>query len=392
MRNNNLSIIGSGVSGLTVGCALLSQGGQTIIYEKSEKIEELGAGITLSLNATGLLDRLGILTELTKVSYLPKKIILRDYSSGHEIGGWPINVSKDNEFITVDRRDLVKVLFKHYQDLGGLVETSSEVSAIDFDNKRLEFSDGTTKSAEVILACDGIRSKIREQYFDDSKPIFSNFLAWRGVSDISFLPQFKESEEVNLYYGPKGHVVHYPIGNRGKVNFVGVKESKEWTKESWKEEGTREDLSGDFAGWNEQLLKLMTSPTKIFKWGIFERSKIQSIQKNNLALLGDAAHPMVPFLGQGCCIAIEDAYSFGLLYSKLEDLDKTFDVYEKIRLRRGNWIQRRSRLQAKFNHMTNPALVRLRKLMIRGMSKNLIRVIHSYDAHRDVVKKMKTYT
>ena len=139
MRNNSLSIIGSGVSGLTAGCAILDQGGQTIIYEKSEKIEELGAGITLSLNATGLLDRLGILTELTKVSYLPKKIILRDYSSGLEIGGWPINVSKDNEFITVDRRDLVKVLFKHYQDLGGLVETSSEVSAIDFDNKRLEF-------------------------------------------------------------------------------------------------------------------------------------------------------------------------------------------------------------------------------------------------------------
>jgi salicylate hydroxylase len=387
---SNVSIVGAGISGLTAGCALLSRGIEASIYERSEYIEEFGAGITLSANATRLLERLEILPELTKVSYLPTKIIIRNYSSGEEIARIPINITKPNEFITTDRRDLINVLLRRYKSLNGNVNTACEVLEIDFDKKELVCSNGKRQSSEVFLGCDGIRSKIREKYFDNSKPIYTNFLAWRGIADITNLPKFKDSEEINLYYGPNGHVVHYPIGTEGKINFVGVKNSQHWTKESWKEEGSKEDLLKDFSTWNNSLLSLMTSPEKVFKWGIFERPKIQSIQKRNIALLGDAAHPMVPFLGQGGCMAIEDAYCFGLLYSKLENSDKALNLYQQIRLKRGNWVQKRSKLQARFNHISNPTLVKLRNLLAKKISINAVRSVHSYDADKESIKRIKT--
>ena len=112
-----VSIVGSGIAGLTAGCTLLSKGINTCIYEKSDDISKFGAGITLSSNATCLLDRLNILNQLTEVSYLPKKIIIRNFSTGEEISRMSVNSKKTNEFITTDRRDLIKVLLDRYQRL-----------------------------------------------------------------------------------------------------------------------------------------------------------------------------------------------------------------------------------------------------------------------------------
>ena len=271
--NSDVSIVGAGISGLTAGYALLKHGIKATIYEKSVDIEEFGAGITLSANATRLLDKLEILPELTKVSYLPTKIIIRNYASGEEIARIPINTEKPNEFITVDRRDLINVLVEKFKDLNGTVNTSYEVSEIDFENKELVFSNGKRQSSQAVLGCDGIRSNIREKYFDRTKPIYTNFLAWRGVTTLTNLPRFKDSEEINLYYGPKGHVVHYPIGTEGKVNFVGIKDSQHWIKESWREEGNKEDLLKDYPDWNNNLLSFMTSGEKIFKDLKFELYK-----------------------------------------------------------------------------------------------------------------------
>jgi salicylate hydroxylase len=301
-----------------------------------------------------------------------------------------INSNKANEFITTDRRDLIKALLDRYQSLGGEVQNSSEVSEIYPEDNQLILSDNRKQKAEVILACDGIRSNIRGRYFDNSKPIFTNFLAWRGLTDISNLPDFEDSHEINLYYGPGGHVVHYPTGKEGTVNFVGIRESKKCTKESWREEGSKADLLKDFKGWNSDLLKLMTSPQNLYKWGIFERPKIKSIKNKNIILLGDAAHPMVPFMGQGGCMAIEDSYTFGELYSKLESQEEALNKYQKIRLKRGNWIQRRSNMQAKFNHLSSPFLVKVRNLLVDKMSINGVKAVHSYDAHKEVLKVLKS--
>ena len=389
MAKVNISIIGSGISGLTAGCALLKQGHNTVIYEKLIKVEEVGAGITLSGNATRLLGRLDLLQPIKSISYIPKKILIRDFGTGSLIGSWRLNVEKDDEFLTLDRRALVKILLERYLDLGGVLKTSSEVSYIDPKEGKLKLLDGRIFSTEIILGCDGIKSLTREHHFDNSKPVFSSYTAWRGLADRSDLPRFRGNEEINIYYGPSGHVVHYPVGNEGKVNFVGVRKSSEWTEESWKKEGIKKDLLEDFDQWNGELLKFMTAPRKIFKWGIFERPRVKTIQKKNLLLLGDAAHPMVPFIGQGACLAIEDAYTCGLVFSKAEDLGEALSLYEKLRLERGNWMQKRSKLQAKFNHLSNPVLLKLRKLLIGEISQKAIKSIHSFDAHKEALKKIK---
>ena len=387
--NKTIAIIGAGISGLTAGCALKKQYKATTIYERSENIEEFGAGVTLSPNATRLLGRLGVLKKIKKAGSLPKKIILREHSSGKEMVSLSINNPEMDSFITVDRRDLIKVLLSIFQDSGGVVETSREVSEIDLHNNKIKFSSSKEEAADLVIACDGIKSGIREKHFDSSSPIFSNFFAWRGIADKKYLPHLKGINEINVYYGPEAHVVHYPTGPEGKISFVGIRKSKIWAKESWKEEGSKEKFLKDFSGWNEELLKFMVSPKKIYKWGLFERLKSQNIQKKHIILMGDAAHPMVPFLGQGGCMAIEDAYTFQLLCLELDNQKKVLDLYEKIRLRRGNWIQTRSKLQAKFNHLSNPLLVKARKLFLGYMSLNSLKAVHSYDAHQETINALQ---
>ena len=237
--DSEFSIVGAGISGLTAGCALQKISRTTHVYEKLKKINEFGAGISLSPNGTKPLQRLGVLNDLIKTSHTPDKIVVRSYSSGKEIVSISLNEKKQNKFLTLDRKELIQILLKRYMDLGGIISTSCEVSKIDNLDKDLVFSDGRRVSSDVILACDGIKSKIRELYFDNTKPSYTNYVAWRGISDIGSLPKLKDNQAINLWYGPEGHVVHYPIGRKGKVNFVGIKVSNIWTDQSWRIEADK---------------------------------------------------------------------------------------------------------------------------------------------------------
>ena len=386
--DSEFSIVGAGISGLTAGCALQKISRTTHVYEKLKKINEFGAGISLSPNGTKPLQRLGVLNDLIKTSHTPDKIVVRSYSSGKEIVSISLNEKKQNKFLTLDRKELIQILLKRYMDLGGIISTSCEVSKIDNLDKDLVFSDGRRVSSDVILACDGIKSKIRELYFDNTKPSYTNYVAWRGISDIGSLPKLKDNQAINLWYGPEGHVVHYPIGRKGKVNFVGIKVSNIWTEQSWRMEADKEDLLRNYQGWHEELLKFLTSPKKIYKWGLFERPEISSLKKDNIALLGDAAHPMVPFMGQGGCIAIEDSYCFGLIFSKIRDKEKALKIYQTIRLKRGNWIQRRSKIQALYNHMSNSTLVKIRNFISRRLFRKAVSRLHAFDIHKETLFKI----
>ena len=121
------------------------------------------------------------------------------------------------------------------------------------------FLNNSKAEADLILACDGIRSTLRESYFDDSKPRFTNFVAWRGMSDINKLPEFEGNDQVNLYQGPGSHAVHYPIGHEGKVNFVAIQTSETWEEESWRAEGDRQYFLEVFKEWNSNLLDIFAA-------------------------------------------------------------------------------------------------------------------------------------
>ena len=142
-----------------------------------------------------------------------------------------------------------------------------------------------------------------------------------------------------------------------------------------------------FDDWNTTIKEVFSSVSSVYKWGIFERRVPKKITKGRVILLGDAAHPMVPFLGQGGCLAIEDAFTLAYLVNHLKgDLDKIKDSYQKLRRSRGSLIQQRSNFQGKFNHLSNPLLMGLRNRAVKLFVKPNIENIHSYDALKEISK------
>jgi 2-polyprenyl-6-methoxyphenol hydroxylase and related FAD-dependent oxidoreductases len=287
----SVAIIGAGIAGLTAGCALRRYGFEVDIFERSDSITEFGAGITLSKNATSLLGHIDLYDELAINSSAPKGSFIRHYKTAKDIAYMEFT----GDFITADRRDVVNIFADRFVDLGGRLHFDQTIEVVDVENGRIFLSGGSNHTADIVFVCDGIKSTIREKEFDSREPSFTNYIAWRGVVDKSDFPIFPGNDEVNIYHGPGGHVVHYPIGHEDKINFVAIETKESWEEESWKREGDKKDLLLAFEGWNKNIQELFSSADEVYKWGVFDRAVPEQLSKGRFFLLGDAAHPMVPF-------------------------------------------------------------------------------------------------
>ena len=381
----NVAVIGAGVSGLTAGYALRKNGIEVDVFERSESIKEFGAGITLSKNATILLQEIGLMGSLSSVSHNPMDSYIRDYKKAKVIQ----SKTFDKDFITLDRRDLVATLATRFEEIGGSINFDCEVKLVDPIVGEISISNQEKKTYDLILICDGIQSSLRSSYFDTQQPHFTNYVAWRGMTTIENLPKYEGSDKVNVYYGPGGHCVHYPTGRENLINFIAIEYNEIWSEESWKTEGSKSEFLNCFKGWNEDLLSMFNSAQEIYKWGIFERALPKTLYRDKCVLLGDAAHPMVPFLGQGGCLAIEDAYCLMSLLMGDKDINKALRQYDKLRNSRVSWIQKRSKFQGIFNHVSNPLLVTIRNFITKLIMNSSVTKLHSYNLIKEI-SKVKT--
>ena len=373
---DSIGILGGGIAGLTLGCTLLQEGIPAIIFEQSFEVSSFGAGISLSKNALRLLYRLNIYEDLFNRSFAPSKVLIQG----------PIEAicefSAPTGVLATRRQELINCLLERYLSLGGEIFYDHSLKTYNQVTREIAFKNDTKYTINHLAACDGIRSSIRDTFFTiNQKPKYSGYSAWRGVGK-------SELQSVHFALGPNSHIVSYPLNNDGDVSFVGVLKEPNEIDESWRAEGSYKDLLEDFSNYDPKIFPTIEDSTKLYKWGIYVRPPLKSMITQNITLLGDAAHPMVPFLGQGACMAIEDAYAFGIL-CKITNCDfaKAQNTYDSIRSKRTKKIQRMSMMQGKIYHMKNPLLVAARNAVMRytNIPGNDLKRLHEYDVE-DAIK------
>ncbi len=369
--SGHIGIIGAGIGGLTLGCSLLQEGIPAVIFEQSPQEASHGAAISLSLNALRLLDRLEIYRALKQRSFINYKASIQGPQKS-------ICSFKTPEVLTTRRKTLTSLLYEKYLSLGGEIFHDHVFKSFDIVKCEALFENNSSYTFSHLVGCDGIKSSIREIFFTPNQnPKYSGYSAWRGIGRSNL-------KNIHFALGPGSHVVSYPINNQGEVSFVAVKKENYHFKESWREEGSINDLFSDFSTYDKSIFPDLENSIPIYKWGIYVRPSLKSMICNNITLLGDAAHPMVPFLGQGACMAIEDAYSFALVYKKnLDNIAAAQNLYNGERRIRSRKIQRLSMFQGKIYHMKNPLLVAARNTVMKytKIPGNDLKKIHDYDAY-----------
>ena len=368
-----IGIIGAGIAGLSLACILKEANIPVIIFEKSKQVSDYGAGVSISANGIRVLKYLNIYDELLLESANPKKATF--FSGNKKINSFDVDV------ITTSRKTLYKSLYKKYKDLNGEILFDHELNDIDTKKIKLSFIGKNSYKVRHIAACDGIKSLSRKTIDHGKDPVYSGYSVWRAVVE-------KQQKDIKTFLGPSHHIVTYPVSS-SKISFVAALKTSKNYQESWRIEGTYSELKKDLNFANDNAYSFINDETSLYKWGVYIRPIMKNITYNNLTLLGDAAHPIVPFIGQGGCLALEDAYIFGNLLIKFNsDIKRTQDTYQSMRMNRIKKITNLSRQQGNLNHITNPVIILFRNLVMKYFSSLAIRSIKSnvwsYDPKEDL--------
>ncbi|MGB0784585.1 MAG: FAD-dependent monooxygenase [Alphaproteobacteria bacterium] len=334
-------IIGAGIGGLTAAHALRQMGWKTQTFERANAFSEVGAGIQLSPNATRILSRLNLLDSVKANSFEPEAATIRDGKTGSALMYAPLKGYCQRyyggPYLHVYRPMLQSVLAK-----GVDVQLGCDIASYD--------------PTQLTVAADGFRSALRAQMNGPSDPEFRGQVAWRGVVTADSRLKALIPEEACVWVGPEKHLVTYYIGPE-LINFVAVTEQDQWLEEGWNTPGDLNELRDHFSNWHPKLGEILDACTSVQRWGLFDRPALARWVDGKTALLGDAAHPTLPFLAQGAALAIEDAWA---LAGNASDLTK----YEKIRKPRATRLQSWARANAKLYHKSR-LIDRLKLLVSR---------------------------
>ncbi len=349
-QSQRVIVVGGGIGGLTAALALLKRGVDVDLYEQSDALKEVGAGIQLGSNGTRVLYALGLEEALAKVQVIPERRELRHWSTGETWNWFELGEVSAGRYGTphlmFHRGDLHGVLTEAVKrERPGAIVLNKRCIGVEQspDAASVSFEDGTGASAPMIIGADGIHSNIRKCLFGASKPEFTGCVAWRGLIPMAHLPAHLQRMVGTNWLGPRGFVLHYPVRRGELMNFVGCVERDDWRIESWVSEGTRDELANDYRGWHGDVQTLIAAIPTPYKWALMVRPPMEAWSKERITLMGDACHPTLPFLGQGGVMAIEDGYVLAACIEKyFDDPAKAFARYEDIRKERTAMVVRKA--------------------------------------------------
>lgn len=307
-------IAGGGIGGLTAALALLKAGTDCDVYEQAPELREVGAGLQLAPNGTRVLFALGLEQDIRRDGVETGDKVVRLWSTGQTWSLFDPTVATPVErfgspMYLMHRGDLHAMLVEAVRrEKPGAIHIDAR--CVDFEQDeagvRLKLEDGRHVTGDMLIGADGLHSRVRQKLFGPATPKFTGIMAWRGLAPIERLPAHLRRPMATQWLGPNGHVTCYPV-HRGKLlNMVGEVERDDWRLESWVERGSREECLKDFPGWHRDLLDIIDGIDILYKWALFLREPLPQWSVGRVTLLGDACHAMLPFLGQGANMAIED--------------------------------------------------------------------------------------
>jgi salicylate hydroxylase len=362
---------------LTAALALARNGFRVVVLEQAQRLEETGAGIQLSPNASRILIDLGLADRLRPVVTVPTALRVLSAASGHEIVRMPLTGAEERygaPYWAIHRGDLQEALAAAASRQTGIT-VKLGVRAEDFISHRNGLTVLTRSSGGAIdergvalIAADGLWSQARARLGHGEPPRFAGRVAWRGLVPARLVaPEFREPL-IHLWLGYDAHFVHYPVKAGGVINLV-VITSDRWQQPGWSEPANRAELVPrlEAEAWAPPARALIGLPEAWLKWSLYERRPIWRWSKGPVALLGDAAHPMFPFLAQGAGMAIEDAAVAAQCLARTpDDPTAALRTYVAIRRRRTQRVQRMAARNGTIYHLAGP-WGWLRDLIMRAM-------------------------
>ena len=333
-------IIGGGIGGLSTAVALRAIGAHVEVFEQAQQLGEVGAGIGLQQNSQRIFRRLGLGEQVSRIASRisgfrlcsPDGAVLSSETYG-----------PDAAQLAVHRADLVAVLAAALP--AGVVHTGHRCTQFSqHDGSAAASLDtGEVVEADAVIAADGIHSVLQRYVVEPTEPVFSGTVAYRGLVPATRVPDWPQS--LVVWGGNGKHLLAFPVRAGQQINFVGFVPADEQMRESWSAPGDPAALATDFAEWNPQSRRLIDQIDTTFMWGLYDRNPLTRWSNGRLALLGDAAHPMLPHMGQGANQAIEDAMALATLLrgASAADVPEALGHYQALRRGRTARIQQLSR-------------------------------------------------
>ncbi|MFI7632549.1 FAD-dependent monooxygenase [Nonomuraea sp. NPDC049400] len=336
-------VVGGGIGGLAAAFAQARAGRAVRVLERSAEFAEVGAGLQLGPNATRVLDRWGLLGQVIEAGVLPRRLVFRDALTGEELTrldlGEEFRRRYGAPYVVAHRSDLHAILLRACEKAGVELLNGQHVERVDAERARAYCADGSVHESSVVVAADGLQSALRAQLSAD-QPHDSGFVAYRGTCPI---PDGFDTSEVIAYLGPDRHFVQYALRGGELLNQVAV----------FRGPG---ELEPAFDGSCDEILKGLPYLWRDRHWPMLDRRPIGTWVRGRLALLGDAAHPMLQYLAQGACQAIEDAHELAE-QSAGGDWDQALAAYQEIRAPRTARVQTTARLWGDIWHVDGVARV-----------------------------------
>ncbi|SFP10463.1 FAD-dependent monooxygenase [Tranquillimonas alkanivorans] len=362
LEGQEVTVLGAGIGGLAAAIALSRRGARVTVLEQAPVIAEVGAGLQIGPNGVAVLDALGLGEQARAAGLATRAVVLVDGPSGRRVARLDLDArGYGRPYLLMHRADLIDLLAEGARAAGVDVQLGVRVETVEETKGEVRL-DG--RAVPLLIGADGLHSLVRRRLNGDDKPVFSGQVAWRAVIPA----EHAEAAEAQVHMGPGRHLVRYPLRGGRQINLVGVEERRAWADEGWSHEDDPVHLRGAFSGFADAVRHDLERVERVYLWGLFHHPVAQRWHGACMAILGDAAHPTLPFLAQGANMALEDAW---VLAERLDRLPReaAFAQYRKVRAPRVSRAIAAANANARNYHFANPLVRRTGHLGLSAVSR-----------------------